>query len=289
MRNLQEYFRPASAEEAVEIKSEYGAAAAYLAGGSDLLVHRPDDLRAVIDIRHAGLGYVRDDEGAFVFGGAALLRDVEEPAAEIAGGMLRDAFRNTAPWLIRNSATPAGNIANASPAADSPPALIALDAELVVLWPNANGTGAGSGPREERVAVEDVFEAPHRTTLGDGLIREIRISRNAASRKAVFTKLARSASDIALVNLAVALDEHTGVVRNVRIALGAVAPTPIRARRSEALLEGQSATPELLREVERQVREEVRPISDWRASEEYRRRMSGVLVRRALVSLSREL
>jgi carbon-monoxide dehydrogenase medium subunit len=280
MKDLREYFRPRTAEGAVEIKREFGTRAVYLGGGSDLLVHRPRQVEAVIDIRHCGIEYVREEEDAYVIGGGALLRDAERLVKPVADGMLTEALRHTAPWLIRNAATVAGNIANASPAADSVPALFALDAELILM--NADA---------ERVAVEDVFEGPHRTNLGDRLIREIRLPKHATRRRSTFTKLARSASDIALVNVAVSLELDGGLVREARIALGAVAPTPIRARRAENLLQGRTVTPELRREVEELVREEVRPITDWRASEGYRRRMSGVLVRRALeqLAMSRKL
>ncbi|MBV9280725.1 MAG: FAD binding domain-containing protein [Chloroflexi bacterium] len=271
MRDLRDYVRPASPEEAIDIKKRHGERAAYLAGGSDLLVCRPRNLEVAIDIRHCGLGYVRETEEAYVIGGAALLRDAERELAGVAGGMLRNALRNTAPWLIRNAATVAGNIANASPAADCVPALMALDAELILM-----------DGEEERVPVAGVLVGPHQTTLGDRLIREIHLPKTASGRRAVFTKLARSASDIALVNLAVAVEREGEVIREARIALGAVAPVPMRAERAEGLLAGQRPTPELLREVEQIVREEVSPISDWRASEQYRRRMSGVLVRRAL-------
>jgi carbon-monoxide dehydrogenase medium subunit len=155
------------------------------------------------------------------------------------------------------------------------PALLALDAELVLL-----------NTRDERVAVEDIFEGPHRTSLGDRLIREIRLPRHAGRRVSSFAKLARSASDIALVNVAVSLELDGDVVREARIALGAVAPTPMRARHAEKILQGQSVTTGLQREVEQLVREEVHPITDWRASEAYRRRMSGVMVRRALEQIA---
>lgn len=274
MKALREYLRAESPQEAVTLKKQYGRKADYLAGGSDILVHRRDDVEALIDIRHAGIDYVRRDDDAYVIGGAALLRDAERLTQDVAGGMLRLALRSTAPWLIRNAATVSGNIANASPAADSVPALLVLDAELALL-DEALAT----------VPIGDIFEGPHRTNLGDQLIKEIRIPAEAASRRGVFLKHSRSKSDIAQVNLAVTLDVADGVIRNPRIALGAVGPTPLRASRAESLLRDEPATPGLLAEVEREVRDEVRPITDWRATEEYRRRMSGVLVRRAIEQL----
>ncbi len=271
MKNLKEYCRPSSVEEAVALKRELGERAVYLAGATDLMVHRPSRVERAIDIRHAGIAFAGQNGDWYVIGGGALLRDAEEAMKDVCGGMLRRALRETAPWLIRNAATVAGNIANASPAADSVPALLVLDAQLHL--------GAGDS---DNVSLGSVFVGPHRTTLGDRLIHEIRIPRSAADRHGAFIKLARSKSDIALVNVAVAFTRDGDRLRDVRIALGAVAPTPIRATGAEALIEGEVASPRALAEVERHVREDVRPISDWRASAEYRTRMSGVLVRRAV-------
>jgi aerobic carbon-monoxide dehydrogenase medium subunit len=255
----------------VALKRELGERAVYLAGATDLMVHRPSRVERAIDIRHAGIAFAGQNGDWYVIGGGALLRDAEEAMKDVCGGMLRRALRETAPWLIRNAATVAGNIANASPAADSVPALLVLDAQLHL--------GAGDS---DNVSLGSVFVGPHRTTLGDRLIHEIRIPRSAADRHGAFIKLARSKSDIALVNVAVAFTRDGDRLRDVRIALGAVAPTPIRATGAEALIEGEVASPRALAEVERHVREDVRPISDWRASAEYRTRMSGVLVRRAV-------
>jgi carbon-monoxide dehydrogenase medium subunit len=271
MRQLEEYFRPETAEEAVDIKRRLGAGAVFLGGGTDLLVHRPSAVHAVIDIRRADISDLSEDEVYHRIGGGALLRDVERRFGHVASGMLTRAVRDTAPWLIRNSATLAGNLANASPAADSVPALLALDAELLLL-----------GASEERVPAGDILIGPHRTTLGDRLITAILIPLAAGRRLAAFHKLARSKSDIALVNLAVSFRAENNRLHDVRIALGAVAPTVMRARRAEAYLEGKELDQSTLRDVEEAVCAEVMPISDWRASADYRRRMSGLLVRRAL-------
>ncbi len=271
MRDLEEYFRPETPEEAVEIKNRFGHEAIYLAGGSDILVHRPRNVRAVIDIRHCGLRFERTEGDWHVIGGAARLCDVETSFGHLAGGMLGIAVRETAPWLIRNAATLVGNLVNASPAADSVPALLALDAELELLGDQGGVVPAGS-----------ILLGPHRTSLGNRLVRSIRIPRTAADRTGAFIKQSRSKSDIAQVNVAVTLRLDSHVARDVRVVVGAAAPTAIRAHEAETLLEGRVLDDRALAEVELSVRAEVRPISDWRASEEYRRRIAGVLTRRAL-------
>jgi len=274
MRNLQRYVRPETPEEAVELKRELGDKAVYLAGGSDLLVHRPSSVEVAIDIRHCGLGYVLESDDAFVIGGAALLRDAESAVVQLASGMLGAAFRETAPWLIRNAATVAGNIANASPAADSVPALLAADAELLLL-----------SDTEELVPLGEILVGSHQTTLGNRLIKEIRIPRAVAQRRGVFHKVARSHSDIAQINLAVSFALDGGVLRDVRIALGAVGPTAVRARSAESAAEGVAAAELSVEVIAHLVQNDISPITDWRATADYRRHMCEVMTRRSLGSL----
>jgi CO/xanthine dehydrogenase FAD-binding subunit len=224
-----------------------------------------------IDVRHAGMSGVGWRDGIAVIGGGALLRDVELTLPDVAGGMLRTAMRETAPWLIRNAATLAGNIANASPAADSAPALLALDARLGL-----------RGEWEEEVDVADVLIGPHSTTLGDRLIEEIRIPADAVSRRGAFIKFARSKSDIAQVNVAVSFQADEGVLHGARVAFGAVAPTAVRARSAEAVLEGRPPDEDVLQRAAEAVTDDISPISDWRASAEYRSRVSAILLTRAV-------
>lgn len=239
------------------------------------MVEKPRDVTTVIDIMHTGLDYVREEGGAIVIGATALLRDIERHPAVTgaADGALTLAVRETGPWLIRNAATLVGNMCNASPAADSAPMLLALDAEMVL----SDG---------RLVPLTDFFVAPHRTILEDEMVTEIRLYPR--GRRGHYHKQARSKSDIALVDVAVTASVDDNILSDVRVALACVAPTPIRAPRTEALLEGQRLTPELLREVEKVVRTEISPISDWRTSAEYRRHASGVLVRRAVEDLMTE-
>ncbi|GAC1509962.1 MAG: hypothetical protein NVS2B16_09400 [Chloroflexota bacterium] len=234
-------------------------------------MHRPNGVEALIDLKHAGMNHIREDKGNWTIGACALLRDIERETRDVARGMLTEAIRETGPWLIRNAATLGGNIANASPAADSVPALLALDARLTLI----NG-------EEKITALADILEAPKHTRLGNGLIYEIQLPRASAGRTGAYIKLSRSRSDIAQVSAAVACTVESGGIRDVRIVLGSVAPTALRAENAEALLEGQWPDETLLVQVGRAVQEEVRPVDDWRASGAYRRRISGVLVRRAL-------
>lgn len=271
---VREYLRPTCVQEAVSLKRAHGPSAAYLAGGTDLMVVRPSGVEVLIDIRHLGLNGVTVAEDLVRIGGAARLRDAERAVSHLGGGMLTRAFRETAPWLIRNAASVAGNIGNASPAADAIPALMALNATLEV-----------QGEIEEQVSVEDVLRGPHQTNLGDRLITGIVVPVE-AERRGVFIKLARSHSDIAQVNVAVSARAVDGVLQDVVIVVGAAAPVPVRVQAAEDIVNNQYPSARILKDVEDAVRMAVRPITDWRASAEYRRRVSGVLARRALTQLT---
>lgn len=269
---IREYVRPASVEEAVAVKAALGTSAFYLAGGTDAVLSRPPGATTAIDIMRLGMDGVETSDGKIVVGATTILRDVERhPAvAAVAGGALSEAIRDTGPWLIRNAATLAGNVGNASPSADSVPMLLALDTEIVL--------------SDGRVLPLDrVFAGPHRTILDNALMVELRI--DPRGRRGRFHKLSRSKSDIAQVNLAVAARAEDGRLHDVRIALGSVAPTPLRARKAEDLLEGQAVSEALLEELATSVRSEITPIDDWRATAAYRRHAAGVMAVRAIQSL----
>jgi CO/xanthine dehydrogenase FAD-binding subunit len=168
-------------------------------------------------------------------------------------------------------ATLAGNVASALPSADTPPALLALNAQALLV-----GT---QGVR--LVPLEQFFTGPAKSVRERELIQEIRIPLG-ESAQGGFYKIGRTAEDISLVNAAAALTIRDGLIRSARVVLGAVAPTPLRAVQAEAALNGQPPTEETLQRAAEIAREEARPISDQRASADYRRRMSGVASLRAL-------
>jgi len=193
----------------------------------------------------------------------------------LADGILAKAASTCGSVQNRNMATVGGNLANASPAADTAGPLLALDARVVV---------AKSRGRRE-IPLADFFSGPHRTALGRALLVEIVIPTppRGGHDGWSFQKLGRTETDISLVNVAVGLQvDLRGYCKWARIALGAVGPTPLRARSAEGLLVGQRLEKDQLERVGDAVAREVRPITDFRASAEYRREMSAVLTRRAL-------
>jgi carbon-monoxide dehydrogenase medium subunit len=176
---------------------------------------------------------------------------------------------------IRNRGTVGGNLVNASPAADLAPPLLVYDAVVIL---------AKAGSKRE-IPLVDFFTGPGQTVLAaDELLTEIRIPAVPPNTTSKFIKLGkRKAMAVAVVSAAARLTiDQAGKISQARIALGSVAPTPIRARKAEASLEGQSPSSDLFTEAGQIAGSESSPISDIRASGSYRKKMVAVLTRRAL-------
>ncbi|RME81063.1 MAG: hypothetical protein D6775_14565, partial [Caldilineae bacterium] len=175
---------------------------------------------------------------------------------------------------IRNRGTIAGNIATASPANDTIPALMVLGAELTL----ASVRGLRT------VALRDFFQGVRKTVLAaDEMITDISFPLPSATTRGVFIKVGlRRAQAISLVNLAAVLDFDGEIVRDARLAFGSVAPTVVRATSAEAVLVGESLTPRRIERAAEAVQEDISPIDDVRGSAAYRRHLADVITRRAL-------
>lgn len=280
-----EYESPTTIEQACALLAEHGDRAAPMAGGTDLLLHlrlRPQTDRTpkiVVGLRGIpGLDAVRfDGDEGLTIGALARLADVaSHPDVRRLYPALATAAASTATVQIRNMGTVAGNLCNASPAADTATPLVVYGAEVRLVR-------AGGGRRT--LSLEQFFVGPGKTALERGeLVEEIRVPRPAVRTGAVYERLSgRSKVDIAAVCVSalVRLAED-GRVELVRIALGAVAPVPLRATAAEQVLAGRVPSQALCAEAAALAARAARPISDVRSSAPYRRAMVEVLTRRAL-------
>lgn len=277
MLNILAYHRPATLGEAVHLLADEGRTV--IAGGTDLLVNPRymRGVREVVDIQRLSLGYILSEGDWLRIGAGVTMRQVARHAAiqGLADGILARCAAVCASPNIRNMATLVGNVASALPSADTPPALLALGA-LVVLQGLAG---------ERVVPLEGFFLGPAHSVRQRELISELRIPvlpAGAPVRGGGFYKIGRSADDIALVNAAATLTIAGGQIIEAHLVLGAVAPIPLPCRRAEQALLHQSVNEQTLQQAAALVREEVAPISDQRASAEYRRHSSGVAALRAL-------
>ncbi|MFQ5913488.1 MAG: FAD binding domain-containing protein [Nitrospinota bacterium] len=276
LHHIREFHSPKRVAKAVSLLSQPGAAA--VAGGTDVAVDYREDLEVLVDITRLGLNKIRRRQGALHIGAAVTMHDLTSSRTirRLADGILADAAESFISQQIRNTATLGGNLARGSPAADLPPALLALDAVAEI-----RGAKPEGGLEERRVPLTEFFTGPGKSVLGGGLLVGVAVP-PADGRRGSFLKIGRTAEDIALVNAGVSLRLEDGRCRDVRIALGAVGPTPMRVPEAEAVLEGQAPTAGLLEDAARIVREGVEPIDDHRAGAVYRRKVSGVLARRGL-------
>jgi carbon-monoxide dehydrogenase medium subunit len=222
-----------------------------------------------------GLSYIKRKGKGLRIGATTTMAALEESVLVrlTANGILAKAAASCGSPQTRNMATLGGNLANASPAADTATPLLAMDAEVVL-----------QGLRSSRtLPLEKFFAGPHATLSNRELLVEIVIPGCKPGSAFSFQRLARTEIDIAIVNVAAAVRWDTARrCTGVRLALGAVAPCPMRSRRAEALLEGQTATAKVISKVAEMASQDIAPISDVRASADYRREISAVLVRRAL-------
>ncbi len=278
-----ELFVASDSRHAVALLAEHAGSAKVkvLAGGTDLLTDLKFSSQApdvIIDIsRAADLKIIAiADEGLSI---GALVTHTEIMRSPLIREMfpaLVDAAHTIGAVQTRNLGTLGGNLVTGVPSMDSGPTLIALDALVTVAGP--------AGRRQMPLA--EFFVGPRKTILKpDELLAEIVIPKQNLGKPAHFLKFGlRKGQALALVNVAASLwvDWKTHVWVTPAIALGAVAPTVIRAPKAEAYLEGRTVTPEAMAEAGRIAAGEAKPISDFRASAEYRRDLVAVLSKRAL-------
>lgn len=272
--HVQAFYQPSSVSEALRLIQTHKGARV-LAGATDLAVQAQRSTKFLIDVTRLGLDYVRRARGGFTVGACATMGAVEtSPKMRVlANGILAQALATCGSIQLRNLATLGGNLANASPAADSATPLLALDAS--VTFQSARG--------KKTLPLEKFFSGPHRTVADRALLIEIFIPDPPPHSGWSFQKLGRTETDISLVNVAAGLTlDKSHRVAAARIALGAVAPVPMRARAAEEWLIGKELDDAALAGAAERVRQAVKPISDHRASAEYRREMSAVLTVRAL-------
>ncbi len=275
------YLEPKTMAEALEFRAMHGAKSSIIAGGTDLLVKmraqvlQPD---YVIGLnRIPGIDHINIDAGTeVVIGAMATLSLLAEHEGIINHfPALAHAASVTATVQIRNMGTLVGNICNASPSADNATPLLVYDAQLVVV----NQAG------ERVVALDHFFAGPGKTILEQGdIVKEILIPFPGSISGSSYQKVStRSKVDIAgiCVSALISLDS-SGKVLKARIALGAVAPIPMRVYKAEELLTGTVPDSELLIQAAKIAREASAPISDMRSSADYRKAMVEVLTLRAL-------
>jgi len=252
-----------------------------LSGGTDLMVSNASSLEGIfkenilnlLDIKE--LNFIKDDGNCIKIGPTVSHTQLAESeiikqhafilskCASIIGGP-----------QIRNRGTIGGNICNASPAGDLIPSLFVLDGKLKL----KSSTG------ERIVAIEDFANAPRKTILGkDEILVEITVNKTNASDISDFQRVApRKSLAITKASVALFAENKDGKLLNVKIALGSVGPTVIRAKHAEKLIEGSVLNEELVKKAVEEIGKDASPIADIRSTAEYRSYILGALLKRIL-------
>ncbi len=275
-----DFLEPASLDEAISLLQKYGDDAKVLAGGTDLLPRlkqRLSNVKYLINIKKIpGMaGMARDPKQGLRIGSLTTMRELEKST------IIRDSYRPL--WeaacavgsvQVRNLATVGGNLCHAAPSAETAPPLLALEAQMSI-----------TGPSGERlVPLKDFFAGPGKNVMRKGeILKEIIIPPLLPGTGGHYYKLgSRQAMDIAVVGVASVVTMRNGICERCRVALGAVAPTPVRAIRAENLLQGKRLEPGTLETAAIRAVEDASPISDHRGSAEYRREMVKALTIRTV-------
>jgi len=262
---------------------ENGPGGHFLAGGTDLVIAvKEKELtpRYVVDLKRIlGLAGIRENpNGGFTIGALTTLYDIEK-STTILGRypFLAQGTAEVGSIQIRHRGTIGGNIVNASPSADVVPCLLALDAKVCI----------SNGAEEKTVELDEFFLGPGKTIMQPGdILTKILIPPTGPGHTGEYYKCSpRQMMDLAYVGIAVALTlSAEQKCETVRIALGAVAPIPLRAKAAEKLLQGQTLSEELASQAAERAAQGCTPISDIRSSAEYRKEMVRVLTKRSLLN-----
>lgn len=277
-----EYMTPKSVEETCRLLKELGPEARVMAGATDLIPPMRDhavkpEPKYLLDIKGIpGLDELTyDEESGLKIGALTKLRTIEtSELVKKVNPAVAHAAKVIASTQIRYKGTLVGNICNASPSMDSAPNLLAQDAVILIQGVD--------GKRE--VPAKDFFTGVKRTCLQSGeMVTGVVIPPLGKNDRAVYIKHAvRKAMDLAIIGVAVKLTVKDGVCSDAKIALGAVATTPILAPKAAEVLIGQKLTDEVIEKCGQAAMDSCSPISDIRASKEYRKAMIGVFTKRAV-------
>jgi CO/xanthine dehydrogenase FAD-binding subunit len=284
-----DYVKPEDVGEAFRLLEDSdGGKIKVFAGGTDIipklkqrLIKVPEvlmDLKGISELEYVDH---TEGEGLRIGALATISRVTEDQFVKEGFPMLFQAASSIASRQVQNRGTIAGNICNGVPSADSAPALLCLGAEVICM----------SRGGERKIQMENFFKGPNQTVLGSGeIVKEIQVPTMPVRGKGVYVKLSpRSKMDLAVVGVGAMVIEEDGVFQEVKIGLGAVAPTPMRARKAEEVLIGAKVGEALIEKAAALAAEESKPIDDHRASAAYRRMMVEVLVKRAIYQcLSKE-
>ena len=276
---------PTTVDEAIGILGERQEKVRILAGGTDILVEmkctdRGADTLIKIN-RLSELNFITyNSERGLTIGALTTIRAIaDSPVMKQSYPLMIDAARDFANIQIMNMGTIGGNVCNASPAGDFLPCLLAMNAEVVLR--------SSAGQRD--VKISEFFTGPRKSQIMPGEIAvAITVPKLSTQHSSGFVRFTRTAEDLAKVSAAVVLKIEDGKFSDVRVALGSVAPTPIRVPEAEDFLKNQEVTDAIIGEAAKIAQAGIKPISDFRSTADYRTEITGVAFKQAIaIALAR--
>jgi len=277
-----EYLGPETVAETLAMLNEYGRKAKVLAGGTDLISemkwgeYKPD---YVIALSHVSgldnIGY--DEKEGLKLGAMCKIAQIEKSdVIKRNYPLLSQAASVLASMEIRNRATIGGNLCTAAPSADMPPSLLALEAKAVI----------ASKDGERVLPLEEFFAGPKKTILDhDEILVRLDVPSMKPNSAGEYVKFGRRrAMEIAMIGVAALLtvEPEENRCTDAKLALATAAPTPIRAKEAEKALTGKTLDADIIEASAQMACKEASPRTSWRTTEEYRRDLIPVLVRRAI-------
>ncbi len=270
-----EYFKPKTPEDAIHLLSKFGKKAKILAGGTDLIVNLKEEIEKpeiLIDIKGIEeLHEIRFEDNRLFIGANVTFSDlIDSKIIKEKFNLLWQASRTVASVGIRNRATMVANICSAVPSADSAPALLVYDAEVIVR----------NSKQERKIPISEWFKGPKKTALYDNeIVTGISIDLPGKKHAGTYEKLSRyDGEDLAQAGVGILAFEDL----QYRIAFCAVGPIPKRSKRMEEFLNGNKISDALIQKVKNLVPAEISPITDIRSSKEYRTHMLKIMFERGL-------
>jgi CO/xanthine dehydrogenase FAD-binding subunit len=280
--HIRAFHQPCTADEAIRLLQKPGGQACLVAGGTDLALRTGRSVTDLVDITRLGLDYIRRSGQGVRIGASTTLTALEQSprVRHLANGILAMAAASCGTLQTRNLSTIGGTLANASSAADLATPLLVLAAKVVL-----------QGLRSRRqVLLAEFFQGPHDTVATGSLLTEIAIPPCLPHTAWSFQRFSRTGTDIALVNVGAGLQlSRRGRCTWIRIAFGAAAPRPMRAPKAEAVLADSILNKPRIERAADVAAQEILPITDVRATAEYRTELIRVLLRRALEECAEHL
>ena len=276
MLNLREIHKPTTLADALKLLQQPGTVA--LAGGTELIAGARRDVRAVVDLSALGLSYIRESGGAIAIGATTTLAELAESPIlrAVANGVIAQAAHRSAASVLRNQETVAGTLI-VEPDSILAVALLALDARATVVRKDTRTV-----PLADFLSMREHLLMTKVTSVM-ALLTEITVPMT--NPRASLQTVARTPKDKPIVSVCAAARIEKNMARDVRIALGGIAETAVRASAAEKVLEGQALIDALVEKAARAAVEDLSPRGDFRGSVAYRKEMAVVLTRRAIKEL----